>query len=70
MTYQELDQIFPYFVFFYGLVVTMVLNMPELIKIGNERLPKEMMTQFQSHRLLALISLIVGGLWSLQNIWL
>ena len=69
MTYHQLDQIFPFIVFGYGLIMTFVLNMPELLKIGNDRFPKEVMTMFQSHRVIALVSLVVGGLWSLQNLW-
>lgn len=69
MTYQQIDQIFPYVVFFYGFVMTLILNVPELLKLGEERFPKELMVMFQSHRAIALVSLVVGGLWSLQNMW-
>lgn len=49
--------------------MTLILNVPELLKLGEERFPKELMVMFQSHRAIALVSLVVGGLWSLQNMW-
>ncbi len=69
MTIHELDFIFPFFVLGYGALVTFVLNMPVLMERAEHRLPQEWLRQIQAHRILALVSLIGGGLWSLQNLW-
>jgi hypothetical protein len=70
MTYKEIDFIFPFVIFGYGLIVTLVLNSPILLALGKGRFSQNLMAQFQSHRMIAFASLIIGALWSLQNIWL
>ncbi|MDZ4678639.1 MAG: hypothetical protein SGI74_14170 [Oligoflexia bacterium] len=70
MTWRELDYIFPFVVFSYGLIVTLVLLNPKLVKIAEQKLPSEMWAQFQAKRTLALLCLVIGAVWSLQNIWL
>ena len=68
MTPEKLDFIFPFVVFFYGLLVVAVLENPYLIKIGQER----MGTRFQRltrHKSLAWVCFFVGGFWATQNIW-
>lgn len=65
----EIDFYFPFFVFFYGLVMIIVLEIPALAALGKKQMP-EQYAQFEKHKKLALLSLFVGGLWSLQNIWL
>lgn len=69
MTYQTLDQIFPYFVFGYGFIMTFILNSNFFMKLAEERLPQQLNVQFKSHRILGAICLVIGGLWSLQNLW-
>lgn len=69
MSPEFLDWIFPFFVLTYGAMMTFVLSCGPLVRLGQSRLPEALWKQVQSHRVLALISLIVGGLWSLQNIW-
>ncbi len=69
MTIHQLDFVFPFFVLGYGALVTFVLNMPILMERAEERLPHEWVRQLHAHRILALASLVGGGLWSLQNIW-
>ncbi|MCM2353888.1 MAG: hypothetical protein NDI63_09770 [Pseudobdellovibrio sp.] len=64
----QIDFYFPFFVFFYGLVLTFVLEIPFFLKLAQEKMP-EYHAQFERHRQLAVISLYVGGLWSLQNLW-
>lgn len=64
-----LDYYFPFFVFCYGALVYFVLNFPPLVKIAEQRLPIQYWQQLKMHRALSLFSLILGGLWSLQNIW-
>lgn len=64
-----LDFIFPFFVFFYGLLVLIVLESPLLVRIGEERM-NYVFAQMRGHKTLAWICFFVGGLWSLQNVWL
>ncbi len=70
MTIEKLDFIFPYFVLAYGFLITLVLHWPRLIERAEGRLPPHMLTQLQAHRGLALLCLVVGAFWSLQNLWL
>lgn len=69
MNLAYLDFIFPFFVLAYGALMTLVLSLPALEKISEQRLPSHLHQQLQSHKLLGLICLVVGALWSLQNIW-
>ncbi|NQZ01535.1 MAG: hypothetical protein HRT45_12805 [Bdellovibrionales bacterium] len=69
MELQYLDFIFPFFVLAYGALLTFVLHVPALERLAETRLPQHVNQQLQAHRILAVICLIVGGLWSLQNIW-
>jgi hypothetical protein len=50
--------------------MTFVLNMPPLMRLAEEKFPPELHQQMNMHRPLALICLIMGSLWSLQNLWL
>ena len=70
MTHKELDLLFPFVVLAYGLVMTFVLNSKVLMRLADEKFPPEMVTQMNTHRTLALIWLVIGALWSLQNIWI
>ncbi len=70
MDFHTLDLIFPFFVFAYGAMVTFVLTWPPLVRIAENRLPFDLQKQLLAHRWLALVCLIVGGLWSLQVMWL
>jgi hypothetical protein len=70
MGYREIDFIFPFVVFGYGALMTFVLTNPRLMELAEKRLPSEIWSRFQSKRPLAVICFVVGGLWSLQNIWL
>jgi hypothetical protein len=69
MTPQRLDTIFPYLCFFYGAMMTVVLSSTRLARIADERLPSQLVTQWRAHRGLALVCLVVGAAWILQNIW-
>lgn len=66
----KLDLIFPFIVFGYGLIMTLVLNSEILNAVAETRLPPAMAQQIKAHRGLALICLVLGGFWSLQNLWL
>ncbi|MGZ3690892.1 MAG: hypothetical protein ACXVAX_05290 [Pseudobdellovibrio sp.] len=69
LTIRNLDFYFPFFVFFYGLAVVFVLEIPALVQLARKEMPSQYAT-FEKHRKIALVSLYVGALWSLQNIWL
>jgi len=73
MDIKTLDFIFPFFVFFYGLLLVFVLETPALQKIATQRRNSQVLSdiyaQMQSHKWLAWTSFYVGGLWSLQNLW-
>lgn len=69
MTAEKLDFFFPFFVFFYGLLLLLVLENPILVKIGEEKLGAAFQ-QVLRHKTLAWICFFVGGLWSIQNVYL
>lgn len=68
MTPQKLDLIFPFVVFFYGLLMLLVLENPYFVKIGQERLGSQFQ-QLTRHKGLAWVCFFVGGLWAMQNVW-
>jgi hypothetical protein len=69
MNIAQLDYYFPFIVFFYGAIVSFTLSIPALRHIGETRMPYHFWKQLTMHRNLAMVCLIVGGLWSLQNMW-
>lgn len=64
-----LDFYFPFFIFFYGLALHLVLEIPQLVALAQKKMPSQYAT-FEKHRKIAVLSLYIGGIWSLQNIWL
>ncbi|MES3038173.1 MAG: hypothetical protein V4736_09725 [Bdellovibrionota bacterium] len=66
---KQLDFYFPFFVFFYGIVVILVTETAYFAKIGKDRMVPQF-EKLQQHKPLAWISFFLGGLWSVQNIWL
>ena len=54
--------------FFYGILVTFVLENKALRKIAAAR-EFAPMQGLVAHKGLAFICVVVGGLWSLQNLW-
>jgi len=70
MTPETLDRIFPFFVAGYGAVMTLVLHSRFFMELAESRLPSELTQQIKGHRGLGLVCLVVGSLWSLQNLWL
>jgi hypothetical protein len=70
MTPEKLDLIFPFLVFAYGTIMTLVLHLPFFVELAERRLPMTVVTQIRGHRVLALICLAVGSVWSTQNLWL
>ena len=63
-----LDFYFPFIVFFYGLALNFVLEIPRLMALAQRKMPSQYAT-FEKHRKIAILSLYVGGAWSLQNLW-
>lgn len=70
MSIEKLDLLFPFVVFAYGCFMTFVLNHPALMELAENRMPHSVLQQMRGHRVLALVCLGVGSIWSLQNIWL
>lgn len=66
----QLDILFPYVCLAYGALMTLVLSSRRLSKLAEDRFPAPMVAQWRAHRGLALICLVVGAAWVLQNIWL
>lgn len=64
----KMDFYFPFVVFFYGLVVSFVLEIPTLVAIARKEMPSQY-ANLISHQKIAWVSLFVGGFWSLQNLW-
>ena len=69
MTLAQLDFYFPFVVLAYGLIVTWLTQARWAIRALN-KLPAETRDRFLGHRVLALLCLVVGSIWSLQNLWL
>jgi hypothetical protein len=69
MTPVQLDYYFPFFIFFYGFLVVLVLETPALARIGRERM-SDAWQGLNQRKGLAWFSMFLGGLWSLQNLWL
>jgi hypothetical protein len=67
MKYETLDMIFPFLVFFYGIIMIFVIENKSLDKLARQRMP-EVAATLRSHRGIAYTSLFVGGLWSVQNL--
>lgn len=70
MTYEKLDFIFPFVVLAYGVMMTVVMTHPTLVKLSEDRMPEAVHKQLQAHRVLGFVCLLIGSLWSLQNLWL
>jgi hypothetical protein len=68
MNLETLDFFFPFIVFFYGILMVFVLENRTLDKLATEKIPA-MIPTLRGHKNLAWVSLFVGGLWSLQNMW-
>lgn len=66
MNIETLDYIFPFIVFFYGILMIFVIENKALDNLARQRFPTLGAT-LRSHRTLAYTCLFVGGLWSVQN---
>ncbi len=69
MTPQLLDHMFPFFVFSYGFLILLVLEtLPNFVQAKISSHPLFM--RIQKRKPLAWICFFIGGVWSLQNIWM
>ena len=69
MSYQRIDYLFPFVIFAYGFVVTVIVNTPFFVELADKKLPQYFKKQIMGHRALALICLLIGFVWTLQNLW-
>lgn len=67
---EKLDMIFPFVIFVYGAVMTLILNSRFFVELAEYRLPAPITQQIKGHRGLGLFCLVVGALWCVQNLWL
>ena len=70
MTPEKLDLLFPFVVFGYGVIMTVVSATPILMQLAEQRLPQPVHQQLRAHQVLGWVCFLLGGLWSLQNLWL
>ena len=68
LSIQKLDFYFPFLMFFYGLAINFILEFPYLVAMARKEMPSQYAT-LEKHRQIAIFSLYIGGLWSLQNMW-
>lgn len=69
MNLNQLDFIFPFILFFYGALLTIVLHQDRLMNLAEQYVPEKIRSQMKSHRILAVFCLISGFFWSLQVLW-
>jgi hypothetical protein len=69
MTPQQLDNLFPFFVFSYGFLILLVLEaLPGFVP--RELTSHPLFVRIEKRKPLAWLCFFMGGLWSLQNLWL
>ncbi len=56
--------------FAYGALITLVLNSEKLMQLAEQRMPAMYRERLIGAQVLANLSLWLGGLWILQNLWL
>lgn len=64
----DLDLYFPYIVLLYGLMMTLVTNLPILGERASDTLSPELLHWFYGHKILGSVCLFVGTLWSIQRL--
>lgn len=70
MSLEKLDLLFPFLVFVYGALMTLVLETPFFAEMAENRLPPTVRDQLKAHKGFAFFCFVIGSLWSLQNLWL
>ncbi|MEM7646486.1 MAG: hypothetical protein AAF203_06230 [Pseudomonadota bacterium] len=66
---QELDLYFPFIILAYGLVMTIVTNSSALEEKAFANFDAQMVSWFYGHKILGVICLFIGGLWSIQRFY-
>lgn len=69
MTLDQAYNYFPYFIFIYGLVLYFTLSSEHLEKVAGG-LSNNIWPYLQSHKPIAAVGVILGGLWILQRLWI
>lgn len=64
----KLDLIFPFVLFAYGFVMTLVVSSTELISLAERTFPEKIVEQLKANATLGHICLIIGFFWSLQTL--
>ncbi|MCJ8276723.1 MAG: hypothetical protein HRT44_08860 [Bdellovibrionales bacterium] len=64
----EVDFYFPFIVLMYGLVMSIVTHGSYFKKMAYQSFNDEMVQWFYGHRMLGLVCLTIGGLWSFQRV--
>ncbi len=67
MTVAQIDNLFPYVLFFYGFIVVLAVELPTLKKLQTAQ-AQLFRTRLEPKLGLAWICFWVGGLWSVQNL--
>ncbi|MCC6277325.1 MAG: hypothetical protein IT289_05360 [Oligoflexia bacterium] len=67
---ESLDQAVPILSFVYGLIMIVIGQSPRLLGLARTQFSDAWAENFKQKQPLALICLIVGGLWTIQNFWL
>lgn len=67
MTLEKLDFFFPFFVFFYGFLLLLVQELPFVRALGDAK-SQAMMQMLSKRSPLAWTCLLIGAVWSLQNL--
>lgn len=73
MTPQQLDDMFPFVVFFYGFLILLVLEaLPSLVQATtlDKLCSHPLFERIQKRKPVAWMCFFLGGLWSLQNLWI
>lgn len=65
----QLDFYFPFLVFAYGTIMTFVTHLPLSKDRSNGPIQTELLEWFYSHKILGVVCFFVGGLWSLQKLF-
>ena len=66
----ELDLYFPYVVLMYGLIMTLVTNVPGLREKASQAMNPELLHWFYGHKIIGSVCLYVGALWSIQRLFI
>ena len=69
VSFKQIDYIFPFVIFAYGFIVTVIVNTPLFVELADKRLPQYFKKQIMGHRMIAMVCLVLGSFWTLQHLW-